>query len=70
MYLLEHHVLSGAAPHANHRWVIYAFCGKAELLKKVCAAQPDAKNWRVVKNIGTCADALCCRDTQVYGKAG
>lgn len=70
MYVLEHNILKGVGARRSHRWQACGFCGNGKLLEKICAAQPDAKNWRVVKTVGTCADALRCCDTQVYGKAG
>lgn len=70
MYVLEHSIHKGGGPRQRHSWQVYGFCGNEKLLEKICAAQPDAKNWRVVKTVGTCADALRCSDTQVYGKAG
>lgn len=71
MYLLEHRVLSGVAPHARHSWVIYAFCGKVNLLKEICAAQSDKRNWRVTPSYGTCEDILLRRgEAPAYRKAG
>lgn len=70
MYVLEHSIQKGVGARQRHSWQVCGFCGNGKLLEKICAAQPDAKNWRVVKAVGTCADALRCCDTQVYGKAG
>ena len=49
MYVLEHSIHKGGCPRQRHSWQVCGFCGNEKLLEKVCAAQPDAKNWRVVK---------------------
>lgn len=70
MYVLEHSIHKGGgprpAPFLAGLWVLRKRKTAGENLR--CPA--DAKNWRVVKTVGTCADALRCCDTQVYGKAG
>lgn len=70
MYVLQRSIQKSVGARRSFFWQACGICGNGNLLERICAAQPDAKNWRVVKAVGTCADALRCCDTQVYGKAG
>lgn len=70
MYVLEHSIQKGVGTRHSHHWQTYGFCGNGKLLEKICAAQPDTKNWRVRKTVGTCAGALRGCEAQMYGKAG
>lgn len=49
MYALEHRIARSIGVRQGGCWQSCAFCGNAQLLLKICAAQPDSQNWRVVK---------------------
>ena len=70
MYVLEHSIHKGGCPRQRHSWQVCGFCGNEKLLEKVCAAPARRKELACCKSVGTCAAALRCCDTQVYGKAG
>lgn len=47
IYMLEHLSSKNGDDQPCHRWVQYAFCGKREVLLKICQGQRHPEKWRV-----------------------